>query len=198
MTSVVVNDSCNPEMSSTCYHNAAIERRLFEQTGRQHGKHDFPPPEWIEHKECPHCELTKRMLTWAVNGKTDLRKVDPETEYAFTLTMPPDYTPKKPIEEVARLILTNGLTSKPYERPIKWAYVKEHTEAGTPHIHGVYKTSSGRRIEQKYFKRYWDLWDEKIKLGHGHKGGYHQKARNNECYAAYMEKEGEVFHSPPV
>lgn len=122
-------------------------------------------------------------------------KADPETEWAFTLTMPPDYEPKKPIEEAARLILSHGLTSKPYERPERWAFVKEHTEKGVPHIHGVYKTPSGRRIEQKYFQRYWPLWDEKVKLGVGHKGGYHLKARHGESYSAYMEKEGEVVHS---
>ena len=27
-------------------------------------------------------------------------------------------------------------------------------------------------------------------MGHGHKGGYHAKARHTESYEAYMEKEG--------
>jgi len=133
--------------------------------------------------------------------KVDSRKADASTAYAFTLTMPPDYESKKPIEDVARLIVENGMTSKPYERPIQWAYVLEHTESGTPHIHGMYKMASGRRIEQKYFKRYWPLWDEKVKLGHGHKGGYHQKARHEECYDAYIQKEGVVCRNkdkPPT
>lgn len=127
----------------------------------------------------------------------DRRKANPDQEYAFTLTMPPDYQPKKPIEEAARLILTNGLTNNPYEKPVEWAFVMEHTEQGTPHIHGVYKTPSGRRIAAKYFKRYWDLWDEKIILGHGHKGGYHSPARHTQSYKAYMEKEGVVLKNPP-
>lgn len=127
--------------------------------------------------------------------KVDSRKADASTAYAFTLTMPPDYEPKKPIDEVARLILENGITSKPYDRAAQWAYVVEHTESGTPHIHGMYKTPSGRRIEQKYFKRYWPLWDEKIKLGHGFKGGYHQKARDEQCYDAYIQKEGCVHRN---
>lgn len=133
--------------------------------------------------------------------KVDSRKADATTAYAFTLTMPPDYESKKPIEEVARLICENGMTSKPYERPIMWAYVLEHTEAGTPHIHGMYKMASGRRIENKYFKRYWPLWDEKVKLGHGHKGGYHQKARDEQSYDAYIQKEGVVYRNktkPPT
>lgn len=124
--------------------------------------------------------------------KADSRKADPGTEYAFTLTMPPTYVPKKPIEECAKLLLEHGLTNKPYEKPSEYAFVLEHTEQGTPHIHGVYKTPSGRRIAAKYFQRYWPLWDEKKKLGNGHQGGYHQKARHTESYAAYLEKEGVV------
>lgn len=139
--------------------------------------------------------LTFKSRCDAHAAKVDSRKADASIAYAFTLTMPPDYEPKKPIEEVARLICENGMTSKPYERPSQWAYVIEHTEAGTPHIHGMYKIASGRRIEQKYFKRYWPLWDEKVKLGHGHKGGYHQKARHEECYDAYIQKEGVVHRN---
>lgn len=128
--------------------------------------------------------------------KVDSRKASPGTEYAFTLTMPPDYKPNKDILESAKLIVKNGLTAdKPYEKASQWAIVLEHTDKGTPHVHGVYKTESGRRISSKYFKRYWDLWDEKVKLGAGHKGGYHAKARHSESYAAYLEKEGVVINS---
>ena len=136
------------------------------------------------------------------NTGKDARKADVACEYAFTLTMLPDYQPKKPMEEVAKLILEHGLVSKTKEKACEWACVMEHTEAGTPHIHGVYKTPSGRRIEGKYFARYWPLWDEKIKLGHGHKGGYHARARHLESYKAYMQKEGVVVKNelttPPI
>lgn len=127
--------------------------------------------------------------------KVDSRKATPGTEFAFTLTMPPDYKPNKTVIESAKLIMKNGLTAdKPYEKASQWAIVLEHTDKGTPHVHGVYKTESGRRISAKYFKRYWDLWDEKVKLGAGHKGGYHAKARHSESYAAYLEKEGVVIN----
>jgi len=128
-----------------------------------------------------------------IENKKNPRRAEEGTEYAFTLTMPPDYQPVKPLLEVAQKIIEHGLTSKPYEKANKYAYVLEHTEAGTPHIHGVYSTPSGRRISSKYFKRYWPLWDEKVPLGHGHKGGYHQKARHTESYAAYLQKEGTVI-----
>ena len=125
-------------------------------------------------------------------------KAEENTEYAFTLTMPPDYQPVKPLTEVARNIMEHGITNKPYEKPIKWAYVLEHTEQGTPHIHGVYRTASGRRLAAKYFKRYWSLWDETKPMGNGHQGGYHQKARHNQSYAAYLLKEGDVISSDPI
>jgi len=150
------------------------------------------------------CEYCQYMYMWRqlyekkCAVKTHGNKADETVEYAFTLTMPPTYQPKKPIEEVARLICTNGLTNKPYEKPEKWAYVIEHTEAGTAHIHGMYKTPSGRRIATKYFNRYWPLWDEKVKLGNGHQGGYHSKARHNESYSAYMTKEGCVHSSEKI
>lgn len=145
----------------------------------------------------PNMGLTFKSRCGQHAPKVDSRKADASTAYAFTLTMPPDYEPKKPLEEVARLICENGMTSKPYERPIKWAFVLEHTAAGTPHIHGMYKMASGRRIEQKYFKRYWPLWDEspKCRMGHGHKGGYHQKTRDEQSYDAYIQKEGVVFRN---
>lgn len=141
-------------------------------------------------------KITSHIETFR-NQKKHAQAADENTLYAFTLTMPPDYVLKKPLPEVARMVMEYGLTNKPYEKADRYAYVLEHTDAGTPHIHGVYKTKSGRRISSKYFKRYHDLWDEKIKFGNGHKGGYHQKARHNESYEGYMEKEGVVIKSPP-
>lgn len=133
----------------------------------------------------------------------DPRSAEVGTEYAFTLTMPPDYQPANPLPEVAKKILEFGLTNKPYEKATEYAYVLEHTEKGTPHIHGVYRTASGRRISSKYFKRYWPLWTENPKepgykkLGNGFIGGYHQKARHSESYKAYLEKEGAIIKSSP-
>lgn len=160
-----------------------------------------PLPEgWKDHPECSFCHDLSYYITAKHALHPDNRAKHPQaanssTEYAYTLTMPPDYQPKKPLEERARMIMNYGLTSKPYEKATQYAYVLEHTEKGVPHIHGVYKTASGRRIANKYFKRYHDLWDPTVKLGHGHKGGYHEKARHAESYAAYLNKEGVVIKS---
>lgn len=142
----------------------------------------------------------------APSKKERPNKADKDQKWAFTLTQPPDYVWKKPIEEVARLIMLHGITNKPYENAVEWAFVKEHTDKGTPHIHGVYKTPSGRRIAGKYFKRYWPLWEEPTDKQkkettlpyHGHKGGYHALIRHAASYDGYMEKEGDVYRSAPV
>jgi hypothetical protein len=127
--------------------------------------------------------------------KVHANKADSSTSFAATLTMPPGYEPKRPLIEAAKMIMEHGLTNKPYEKATKWIVVLEHADTNA-HVHLWYKTNSGRRIASKYFQRYWPLWDEKIKLGSGHKGGYHQKARHTDSYESYLLKEGEIICSP--
>lgn len=186
-------------MTQTCYDN----HRLYSELALAQPIGKYPmwpaptmPPGWKEHPGCEICKTFQTFIHYQPPTTRHACSKDPNQEYAFTLTMPPDYTPAKPIEEVVRLIMEKGLTNKPYEKASSWAFVLEHTEKGTPHVHGVYRTQSGRRIATKYFNRYWPLWDEKVKMGLGHKGGYHSPARHSESYAAYIEKEGVVIKSP--
>jgi len=198
-------------MCSVCWYKIDLKRKIYETK-------DANP----YYPECTHEQCYTQMnpflhepivyycpehepIVIAPPPKEHANKADKDTAYAFTLTIPTGSQPVKPLTEVAKLIMVNGLTNKPYEKATQWAYVLEHTDAGTPHIHGMYKTNSGRRIASKYFQRYHQIkgvsgpfWEEKVHLGHGHKGGYHQKARHNESYEAYMQKEGEVFSSSKV
>lgn len=145
--------------------------------------------EWLWDKEgdvvptsylCEPCEsITK--------GRTTALK-----EYAFTLTCAP--TDNKTMEDMVRAaeyLSKYGMTNAPEERPCKFAYVVEHPDTNF-HIHGVYSTASGRRIAAKYFKRAWSLWDERTKLGKGHRGGYHALCLDSLQYQGYLEKEGVV------
>lgn len=184
------------------------QNKLLRSSVCQH--HDYNPALFLKKCGCYsywyECELHLDERFEAIREKwrvhksknKDPRSAEEGTEYAFTLTMPPDYQPVNPLPEVAKKILEYGLSNKPYEKAIEYAYVLEHTEKGTPHIHGVYRTASGRRISSKYFKRYWPLWTENPKepgykkLGNGFIGGYHAKARHAESYKAYLEKEGVV------
>lgn len=57
------------------------------------------------------------------------------------------------------------------------------------HIHGMYETESGGRIEAKHWKRAWPIWDEKTKLGQGFRGGYHRPVELEEAYVKYIKKD---------
>lgn len=173
-----------------CMHNYELEKAIFMTKG--YWSQTSLPGDWKEHVGCFQCGMFIKLLM-KPDKPLHGNQANPLQSYAFTLTMPPGYEPKKPLQEVAKMIMEHGITNKPYEKAIEWAFVLEHTEQGTPHIHGMYKTNSGRRIASKYFQRYWPLWDEKTKLGNGHKGGYHNRARHDQSYIAYMAKEGVIM-----
>lgn len=115
--------------------------------------------------------------------------------FAFTLTKSPeDDLSEEDMLEAVRKIMSQ--TSCPVK---KYAWYLEYKENGShPHIHGVYETESGGRIEAKYFKRYWPIWDEKLSLGHGFRGGYHRPVRNDENYAQYISKDGGLSESKNI
>lgn len=61
-----------------------------------------------------------------------------------------------------------------------------------PHIHGMYETVSGGRIEKKHWKRAWPIWDESVPCGQGFRGGYHRPVRHDEGYSNYIKKDGRM------
>ena len=74
---------------------------------------------------------------------------------------------------------------------IKWAYYREYTKNGLPHIHFCYETETGGRIHKKIFQRYWKLWDEprNQKGRGGFPGGYHAPAKSETAYLEYISKD---------
>lgn len=74
----------------------------------------------------------------------------------------------------------------------KWAWYREYTKNGTPHIHFCYETETGGRIHKKVFQRYWKIWDEpRNQTGRGgFPGGYHSPAKSEIAYLEYMSKDG--------
>jgi len=74
--------------------------------------------------------------------------------------------------------------------PIKrYVWYLEQTTAGTPHIHFMYETMSGGRIERKHFKRIWPIWDEDRACGAGFRGGYHKPVHSESDYLEYVQKD---------
>lgn len=75
--------------------------------------------------------------------------------------------------------------------PVKrYAWYLEYTKNELPHVHFIYETHTSGRIHQKIFKRYWKTWDEAVKIGAGHRGGYHKLAESETAYTEYIAKDG--------
>ena len=105
-----------------------------------------------------------------------------------TLTMSPadGYNEEDMINAMRKIFAQQTVPLK------KWAYYREYTKNGTPHIHFFYETETGGRIHKKIFQRYWKLWDEpRNQTGRGgFPGGYHTSAKSETAYLEYMSKDG--------
>lgn len=109
--------------------------------------------------------------------------------FAFTLTKSPadGLTEDDMIKAVKKLMKQKSCPVK------KYAWYLEYGDEATkqhPHIHGMYETDSGGRIESKHFKRAWSIWDPKQPMGKGHRGGYHRPVRIEEAYKDYIKDYG--------
>lgn len=109
--------------------------------------------------------------------------------FAFTLTMSP--SDGKTVDD---MIHACKAVMEQKSQPVKkYAWYLEYKNEETkqhPHIHGMYETLTGRRIEKKHWVRKWDIWDENIKLGQGFRGGYHRPVNFDESYSKYIAKQG--------
>jgi len=116
----------------------------------------------------------------------------PQGPFAFTLTK----SPKDPLTVGDMLIAVRKLMSQKSCPVTQYAWYYEdkgRDENGDPihpHIHGMYETQSGGRIQAKHFKRAWYVWDEKKPLGAGFQGGYHRPVKHEEAYANYIKEDG--------
>lgn len=110
--------------------------------------------------------------------------------WAGTLTMSPsdELTQEDMINAIKKIMRQK---SCPVSR---YVWYLEYTDAGTPHVHFMYETVSGGRIERKHFKRLWKLWDEDIRCGSGHRGGYHRPVHSEDDYLNYVKKGESVIH----
>lgn len=115
-------------------------------------------------------------------------------KYAFTLTAAPadGLTPEEMINAVNKIMEQKSFPVKEYAWYLEHKGLDASGQMIHPHIHGMYETESGRRIETKYFQRYWPIWNPKLKLGQGFRGGYHRPVNFRESYANYIAKDGGI------
>ena len=118
----------------------------------------------------------------------------PSGSFAFTLTK----SPKDPQSVGDMLAAVRKIMAQKSCAVIKYAWYyedkgrDENGDAIHPHIHGMYETVTGGRIESKHFKRAWPLWDPNVPMGAGFKGGYHRPVRSDEKYDDYIKKDGNL------
>jgi len=117
--------------------------------------------------------------------------------FAFTLTKSPKdaLTVADMISAVKKVMNQKSCPVKKYAWYLEYKGKDEAGLPAHPHIHGMYETISGGRIEAKHFKRAWSPWEEKIKLGAGFRGGYHRPVKSDEAYTQYIAKDGGVGES---
>lgn len=121
----------------------------------------------------------------------------PTGAFAFTLTK----SPKDPLT-VGDMLTAVRKVMQQKSCPVKkyaWYYEEkgrdENGDPIHPHIHGMYETETGGRIESKHWKRAWSIWDPAKPMGAGFKGGYHRPVKSEEKYADYMRKDAGMSES---
>jgi hypothetical protein len=117
--------------------------------------------------------------------------------FAFTLTKSP-----KDALSVGDMITAARKVMKQKSQPvIKYAWYYEdkgrddNGDAIHPHIHGMYETVNGRRIETKHWQRAWSIWNPSTIIGAGFRGGYHRPVKLEENYSDYIAKDGGLSES---
>jgi len=124
--------------------------------------------------------------------------------FAFTLTA----SPKDGYSVSMYIAAAQKIMSQKSQPVIKYAWWLEYKGFDAdgvpihPHIHGMYETADGRKIEDKHFRRAWPIWMEKdpetkkVKLlGAGFRGGYHRPVKSEEKYTDYIKKDGGISES---
>jgi len=118
--------------------------------------------------------------------------------FAFTITKSPtdDLSEEDMIKAVTKVMNQKSCPTKRFIWYIEYGS-REQAEDGArthPHIHGMYETETGGRIEKKHWKRAWPIWDEGMRMGLGFRGGYHRKVYAEENYIDYVKKCADVRH----
>lgn len=139
--------------------------------------------DWLKHMEKAHGPSRQHVGNGTYHGP-----------FAFTLTKSPKdpHTTADMIAAAKKIMSQKSCPLKKYAWYLEYKGTDESGLPAHPHIHGMYETVTGGRIEAKHFKRAWPIWEEKIKLGAGFRGGYHRPVKSEESYTQYICKDGGV------
>lgn len=173
------------EVCPYCYE--AIKYQLTHRAS-EHMLHMLD--EWGRHVKSRKCLMFKKTTTHDGNGAY-------AGAFAFTITQ----SPQDAFSIGDMLTAVRKVMSQRSKKVVKYAWYYEdkgQDALGTPlhpHIHGMYETENGGRIEAKHWMRAWPIWDEKKPMGAGFRGGYHRPVRHGEAYESYIKKDGGLSES---
>lgn len=123
-----------------------------------------------------------------------------KSAWAFTLTKSPsdDLTVADMIAAARKIMRQKSCPVKKYAWYLEYKGEDDNGLPAHPHIHGMYETEDGYKIEEKHFTRAWKIWRQKdnkgnvIKLGNGFRGGYHEAVEHETAYSDYIKKDGGI------
>jgi len=147
-------------------------------------------------------EEARALDAWILHSKKHSKKPHtgngaPQGAFAFTLTK----SPTDALSVGDMLTAVRKVMNQKSNPVVKYAWYYEEKGRDDngdpihPHIHGMYETATGGRIEAKHWKRSWEVWDEKKPQGTGFRGGYHRPIKHGEAYADYIKKDGGMNES---
>lgn len=127
-------------------------------------------------------------------GRTHVGNGAYKGPFAFTLTMSPQWgLTKYDMIKAAQKLMSQK--SQPVKKFAWYLEYGNEEKQEHPHIHGMYETDNGRRIEMKHFRRAWEHWSEEDTRGQGFQGGYHRPVKDDENYTKYIKKQGGIGES---
>lgn len=110
----------------------------------------------------------------------------------FTLTYSPAWYTDDASAQDAMRVAIDKLTRYYKHDIIEFHAIGEYTEAKRAHVHCYYELDGGHKITDKNFKRAWEHWNPRKKLGSGHQGGHHANVRSKSDFLGYIEKDLET------
>jgi len=164
---------------------------------------DRPPCcyQWLEylimrplHMVPSEKDLTNYCKHLASHDKTHVGNGKHNGAWAFTLTKAPtdSLTVGDMIAAVKKVLNQKSCPVKKYAWYLEYKGYDAEGLPAHPHIHGMYETVSGGRIESKHWKRAWKIWEETKCLGAGFRGGYHKPVADETAYTDYIAKDGGI------
>lgn len=148
--------------------------------------------QWARHTRSKLCTHFRKTTTHVGNGAH-------KGLFAFTLTKSPSdaLSIGDMLAAVRKIMRQQSCPVKRYAWYFEDKGRDEFGESLHPHIHGIYETESGGRIEYKHWKRAWSIWGERDNkpMGLGFRGGYHKPVYHENGYKDYIKKDGRMHES---